>query len=254
MYPAVNSTMFMTVNANASGFLTGSLSLEQSGNQIYIGGMNECALMIDTALQAYSYKKDGMKSSPTEWIGGDGTYLFTHADQGHYYYTSTDEFTSTNLFQDLEPYYLGENLVDINITPQKWYIVRNGRGVNLSYDHGQTAIKANNGLPPTTFQTYYLSAISQTNDGHMILGTREGKFYKTINDSTWTLICDLFSSTEKIDKIIQAGNYLFAGTQNVLLPSAAHVYRSADNGQNMADYARAISKRNVGLWINIRRK
>jgi photosystem II stability/assembly factor-like uncharacterized protein len=231
MFPMLGSGMFTTVVANASGFLTGSLSLEQSGNQIYIGGMNECALMIDTALQAYSYKKEGMKSSPTEWISGDGTHLFTHADQEHFYYTSTDEFTSTSIFQDLEPYYLGENLVDINITPQKWYLVRNSRGVDLSYDHGQTAIKANNGLPPTTFQTYFLSAISRTNAGYMILGTRDGKFYKTVNDSTWSLICDLFSSTEKIDKIIQAGNYLFAGTQNVLLPSAAHVYRSSDNGQ-----------------------
>ena len=231
MYPAVNSTMFTNVIANASGFLTGSLSLEQSGSQIYIGGMNECALMIDTALQAYSLKKDGMKSSPIIILSGDGTTLFAQADKQHYAHFSINEFTSSTAVQDLDPYYLYDNVCDVSLTPQKWYIVRNGRGVVVSTDHGQTAVKANSGLPPSIYQTYNLSSICSSNAGYMILGTRDGKFYRTVNDTTWVILSDLFSSTERIDKIIQAGNYLFAGTQNIMLPSAAHVYRSADNGQ-----------------------
>lgn len=231
MFPMLGSGLFTTVVANASGFLPGSLSLEQSGSQIYIGGMNECALIIDTALQAYSFKKEGMKSSPINILSGDGTYLLTQADKQHYVHTSSDEYTSTSTVQDLDPYYLYDNVCDVSLTPQKWYIVRTARGVVVSNDHGQTAVKANSGLPASTFQTYNVASICSSNAGYMILGSRDGKFYRSVNDTTWTILSDLLSSTERIDKIVRAGNYLFAGTQNVILPSAAHVYRSSDNGQ-----------------------
>lgn len=230
-FPQFGSGMFTTVVANNPSYLSGSFSIEQSGNQIYIGGMNECALLIDTALQAYSIKKEGMKASPTEWISGDGINVFAHADKQHFTHSSDDEFASSSIVQDLDPYILYDNIADDYLTQQKWYFVRNGRGVSLSYDHGQTAIKANNGLPASIFQTYTISSICPSNAGYVILGSRDGKFYRSVNDTSWVLLCDLNSSSERIDKIINTGNYLFAGTQSVLSASSSHVYRSADNGQ-----------------------
>ncbi|HQK98373.1 MAG TPA: hypothetical protein PLH61_10150, partial [Bacteroidia bacterium] len=231
MFPQFGSGMFNYINATTPGFLSGTYCLEQSGSVIYSGGMNEGAYIIDTSLMAYSNKIDGMKSSSISLLEGDGTHLLTQAANQHFTYSSNDEFTTATPIFDVEPYYINDNYLDASLDNTKWYMIRNARGVNVSYDHGQTVIKANNGLPATINQTYFLMSICKSNAGYMILGTREGKFYKTTNDTTWVPLSDLFSPNESIDKIINAGNYLFAGTRNVLNPSSAHVYRSADNGQ-----------------------
>ena len=222
-----NSGYFQLVQGNSPSYIPGSLSLEKYGDQIYLGGMSECAVTIDTLFTTYTEKSAGMKAAPIEFLSGNGTSLLTHQKRHHFAYRSTDEF-STSLIAPTSYLLLNDFTSDYS-NANKWYVITSAQGVQFSSDFGQTFRQANTGLPASGFLTYNVRSICNSNAGYLILGSRDGKFYKSVNDTSWTLLHDLFSPNEEIDKIINAGSYLFAGTQN-FDASSSHLYRSSDNG------------------------
>jgi Secretion system C-terminal sorting domain len=218
---------FQFVFGNSPSYYPGSLSLEKSGDRIYIGGMSECAKTIDTLLLAFTDKSEGMKAAPIEFLSGNGTALLTHGHRQHFTWRSTDEFSTAQLAPT--SYLQLDEFTSDYSNGNNWYVISSSQGVQYSNNAGQSFRQANTGLPPSGFLTYDANSICNTNAGYLIIGTRNGQFYKSTSDTSWVLLSDLLSTNEVIDKIINVGPYLFAGTQN-FNASFSHLYRSVNNG------------------------
>jgi photosystem II stability/assembly factor-like uncharacterized protein len=218
---------FQYVFGNTTGFNPGSLSLEVSDNVIYIGGNEEGVNTIDTLLQTYTMKNKGMKASSIQYLCGNGNAMITHGIRQHYTWRSTNEFSNSTLSPTT--YFQWDDFLDDYSDNQNWYIVLSSKGLQLSRDQGLTFREANNGLPNSALN-YNIRSITNTDAGFLVVGSYDGKFYRSVNDSTWSLLADLFSSQESITELVKGGSYLFAGSKNINV-SSAHLYRSDDNGQ-----------------------
>jgi photosystem II stability/assembly factor-like uncharacterized protein len=227
-YAPLTGGSFNYLIGNAPSFLPPILSLEQSNDVIYLGGQVESVYTIDSLLQTYSEKKQGMKASPIEFLSGNGTSLLSHSEKHQYLWHSTNEFTTAQSAPTSNLQW--ELFTDEYHDAQHWYIVGNAKGIQLSTDQGQHFHAVNNGLPASAFLTYNMQSICSTGAGYLIAGSRDSKFYRSLNDTTWTLLSSLASSNESINHIIKAGNYLFAGTREATTPASPHIYISSDNG------------------------
>ena len=220
---------FQLAFANYPSFFPNVLALEKSNDLIYVGCQTEAMYTLDTLQIAYAIKNIGIKSSPIQFLSGNGNFLLTHGYLQHFTWRSNDEFNTSQISPN--GYFQYDDITDDYSENQRWYFLANGLGVQYSSNQGQSFRNANTGLPPSTFLTYNVTSIAKSSLGYLILGSRDGLFYKSNSDTSWALLGSLNSQYENIVKIINTGSYLFAATIDQQSNASAHIYRSADNGQ-----------------------
>jgi photosystem II stability/assembly factor-like uncharacterized protein len=170
-----------------------------------------------------------MRAATISFLSSSANVMIAHPLNHHYTQSSSDGFATADTLNQPSHNRISDNITDDLSTGQKWYLVSSSRGIIYSGNGGQSFRPANTGLPPNSFQLYNMNAIGAADSGRVIAGTRDGKLFRTMNDTTWTLAYDFTNSNEEIAHLVKAGSYLFAGSRNVI-QGFSYLYRSADNG------------------------